>query len=67
MIFYSKYLDRQAHANSEDPDQTSTEFDIYSKEWQLRANIVDPDKTPTLLKLRPCTLFVLSRMKEGIS
>ena len=46
--FYSKYLDRQAHANSEDPDQTSTEFDIYSKEWQLRAIIVDPDKTPTV-------------------
>ena len=46
--FYSKYLDWQAHANSEDPDQTSTEYDISSKNRQLRAISVDPGKTPTV-------------------
>ena len=55
------YLDRQAHANSEDPDQTSTEFDIYSKSGSCELSLL------TLIKLRPCTLFVLSRWNEGIS
>ena len=31
----ASYLDRQAHAISEDPDQTSTEYDISSKNRQL--------------------------------
>ena len=44
----ASYLDRQAHANSEDPDQTSTEYDISSKNRQLRAISVDPGKTPTV-------------------
>ena len=34
--------------NSEDPDQTSTEYDISSKDRQLRAISVDPDKTQTV-------------------
>ena len=34
--------------SSEDPYQTSTEYDISSEDRQLRANSADPDKTPAM-------------------